>query len=63
MRTIVAVITTIGIVGITLGMGTQLVSLLMTEKGISNSTIGIEEQLVELRLLLQPSLLLESLSI
>lgn len=40
LRAIVAAITTIGIVGISLGMGTQLVSLLMTEKGISNSAIG-----------------------
>ncbi|WP_208440939.1 MFS transporter [Bartonella raoultii] len=40
LRAIVAAITTIGTVGIALGMGTQLVSLLMTEKGISNSAIG-----------------------
>ncbi|WP_019218586.1 MFS transporter [Bartonella florencae] len=40
LRAIIAAITTIGTVGIALGMGTQLVSLLMTEKGISNSVIG-----------------------
>ncbi|WP_455477586.1 MFS transporter [Bartonella sp. B41] len=40
LRAITAAITTIGTVGIALGMGTQLVSLLMSEKGISNSIIG-----------------------
>ncbi|WP_142416793.1 MFS transporter [Bartonella massiliensis] len=40
LRAIIAAIATIGIVGIALGMGTQLVSLLMAEKGFSNTTIG-----------------------
>ncbi|MCZ2328294.1 MFS transporter [Bartonella sp. F02] len=39
-RAIIAAITTVGIVGIALGMGTQLVSLLMAQKGFSNSIIG-----------------------
>ncbi|MCL6230050.1 MFS transporter [Bartonella bilalgolemii] len=40
LRAIIASITTIGAVGVALGMGTQLISLLMTEKGFSNSIIG-----------------------
>ncbi|AQX28052.1 MULTISPECIES: MFS transporter [unclassified Bartonella] len=40
LHAIIAAITTIGAVGIALGMGTQLISLLMTEKGFSNSIIG-----------------------
>ncbi|WP_438721521.1 MFS transporter [Bartonella rochalimae] len=40
LRAIIASITTIGTVGVALGMGTQLISLLMTEKGLSNSIIG-----------------------
>lgn len=40
LRAIVAAIATIGTVGAALGMGTQLVSLLMAKKGISNSAIG-----------------------
>lgn len=40
LRAIIAAITTVGTVGIALGMGIQLVSLLMAEKGISNSIIG-----------------------
>ncbi|WP_175869077.1 MFS transporter [Bartonella gabonensis] len=40
LRAIIAAIATIGIVGTALAMGTQLVSLLMAEKGLSNSTIG-----------------------
>lgn len=39
-RTIIAVITAIGAVAIALGMGLQLISLLMVEKGFSNSAIG-----------------------
>ncbi|EJF82849.1 MFS transporter [Bartonella rattimassiliensis] len=39
-RAIIAAITTIGIVGTSLGMGTQLVSFLMVEKGISSTMIG-----------------------
>ncbi|WP_273787937.1 MULTISPECIES: MFS transporter [Bartonella] len=40
LRAIIAAIVTIGTVGTALGIGTQLVSLLMAEKGISNSMIG-----------------------
>ncbi|WP_375662551.1 MFS transporter [Bartonella sp. OC16QHHD] len=40
LRAIIAAIATIGTVGTALAMGTQLVSLLMAEKGLSNSTIG-----------------------
>ncbi|WP_330167630.1 hypothetical protein [Bartonella grahamii] len=40
MRAIIAAIATIGTVGTALAMGTQLVSLLMAEKGIFNSMIG-----------------------
>ncbi|EJF84803.1 hypothetical protein MCU_00381 [Bartonella elizabethae Re6043vi] len=40
MCTIIAAIATIGIAETALAMGTQLISLLMAEKGLSNSTIG-----------------------
>ncbi|WP_273754125.1 hypothetical protein [Bartonella sp. MM73XJBT.G] len=40
LRAIIAAIATIGIVGTALAMRTQLVSLLMAEKELSNSTIG-----------------------
>ncbi|UNF52778.1 MFS transporter [Bartonella krasnovii] len=40
LRAIIAAIATIGTVGTALAMGTQLISLLMAEKGLSNSMIG-----------------------